>query len=230
MTITHTTGVRMVDDAPLEHSDPAVQARIDRVGAVAALREFTEPTRTSLAAHIADPMAADSRAAYVGWLRRQATAWAGLALPTVPVAALEWPLASVRPQCLDVVGLLLADLRELSPGSRPMTVPRQASWHESIVPGICVASAYACTAAAQLASGLLEPALTLTAGMTRVGPATRYLQRCAELTERLDGFHREVDRWAAAAPATQVQVAAVTAQQQLGRLLQLLEAGRRTGW
>jgi hypothetical protein len=230
MTITQPGAVQL--EAPTLEEAPNVQlrARIDQLGLAGALRETTHAHRAALAAHLADPAAAASRAAYVGWLRRQIAAWAQVPLPTVHVASLEWPLASVRPQCLDVVGLLVADLRELSPGSRPPLLPRQATSYEGVRPGLVIAAAHTCLSAARLAADLLAPARTLTAGMTRVGPATRFLERCAGLAERADGFERDVERWGHQTSASESELAVRNTAAHLRRLVEVLDAGRHPGW
>lgn len=218
-------------DAPIDAPiDGELQARIEAEGLSAVLADVTRPGYERAVTHLADPLAANSRAAYAAWLRRQVSAWADLGLPAVPVAAVDWPLASVRPQCLDVVGLLLTDLRELSPRMRPTTVPAQATRGGLPQPGVVVACVDLCVRLAVPASQLLAPALALTAGTTQVSSATRYLSRCADLADRAPGLTREVDGWARAAGAVQAQLAVLTARRLTDRLASGLEARVRTGW
>jgi hypothetical protein len=214
-------------DAPM---DPQLQARLETAGLAAVLAEVTRPGCTRAVAHLADPMATDSHAAYAAWLRRQVRAWSEVRLPAVPVAALDWPLASVRPQCLDVVGLLVADLRELSPRTRATIVPVQATGAELPQQGIVVGAVDVCVRLAAAPACLLESARTLTDGPTHVRSATRYLQRCADLSERAPGLAREVDVWAAAAGPVQTQLAVLTARRLADRLADALDARVRTGW
>src|SRR5664280_3568263 len=119
--------------------------------------------------------------------------------PTAPVASLDWPLSSVRPQCLDVVGLLIADLRELDPGRHCVPLPPPAGPQTDSTPSVSVAAAHVCVAVAELSAGLLAPATALTADTTATGTATRYLERCAALGARGAGLDRELDNWAATA-------------------------------
>src|SRR5512135_2806921 len=143
----------------------------------------------------ADPGVIGSRAGYAGWLRRQSAAWWFADLPAVPVATPHWQLSSVRPACLDVLGLLAADLREISPGARP-AIPRQPSPAEAVDVTRQVGAVYTCVSVAALLAPLLPAAQSLTAGLTQVGSSTRYLQRCADLAERTAGLQRELDQWA----------------------------------
>ncbi|HEX2807580.1 MAG TPA: hypothetical protein VHN80_15560, partial [Kineosporiaceae bacterium] len=194
------------------------------------LHERTTGHRARLIAHLADPMATDSRACYAAWLRRQTGAWAQLNLPAVPVASLDWPLASVRPQCLDVVGLLIADLRDLDPGRRRVPLPRTTNGPTGHAPGVCVAAAQVCVGVAELSAGLLASAEALTAGTTATGSATRYLRRCVQLSDRGAGLDRELDSWAASAEPAAVQHAVLFAELFSLRLADAFEAASRTGW
>jgi hypothetical protein len=214
-------------DAPL---DAGLQTRLDAAGLAAVLDDVTRPGRERITAHLADPMATDSRATYAAWLRRQVSAWSELRLPAVSVAAVDWPLSSVRPQCLDVVGLLIADLRELSPRMRPTVVPAQATSRDLPQPGVIVGAVDLCVRLAAAPARLLLPAQALTAGMTHQGSSTRYLARCADLAERAAGLVRELDRWADGAGAVQTQLAVFTAQGLADRLADSLDARIRHGW
>jgi len=233
MTTTQDTAVAVAASAPATPVDPQLQARITTVGLAATLHERTGAYRARLITHLSDPMAADSRAGYAGWLRRQANAWAQLSLPAVPVASLDWPLASVRPQCLDVVGLLMADLRELNPGRRTLPLSRNSSQpgrHGSADPGVCVAAAQLCVGVAELSAGLLAPARALSAGVTAAGDATRYLSRCVALADRGPGLDRELDTWGATADPAQRQLAVLSAELFALRLAEAFDAASRTGW
>jgi hypothetical protein len=214
-------------DAPL---DAALRARLDSAGLAAALDDVTRTGCERVITHLADPMATDSRASYAAWLRRQVSSWSELRLPAVSIAAVDWPLASVRPQCLDVVGLLIADLRELSPRLRPTIVPAQATSRELPQPGILVAAADLCVRLAAGPARLLGGAQTLTAGTTHQGSATRFLARCADLAERAPGLAREIDRWAEGAGTVQNQLAVLTAQGFAERLADSLDSRVRRGW
>jgi hypothetical protein len=234
MTTTQDTAVAVTASTPTTPVDPQLQARITTVGLAATLHERTTAHRARLITHLSDPMSADSRTGYAAWLRRQANAWAQLNLPAVPVASLDWPLASVRPQCLDVVGLLMADLRELNPGRRTLPLARQSGQsggrHGSADPGVCVAAAHLCVGIAELSAGLLVPARALSAGTTATGDATRYLQRCADLADRGAGLDREIDSWGATADPAQRQLAVLSAELFSLRLSDAFDAGTRTGW
>jgi len=125
---------------------------------------------------------------------------------------------------------LLADLRELSPGSRPTAVPGQAGQHEPVQVEECIAAAQTCITVAVLAAPGLAAARRLTEGLTRTGSATRYLERCVELGERVDGFGRELDGWAVTAGPERVQHTMLLARELLTSLFVALDTGRRTGW
>jgi hypothetical protein len=208
---------------------PELIHRLDQIGLAAVLIEQTASAWSRILPHLGDPMAVDNRANYTGWLRRQVSAWTTAQLPAVSVAAVDWPLASVRPQCLDVVGLLVADLRDLAPQQRSYRIPAQAQHGRSIPPGEIVAAAVLCVLVAGPASALLGPALELTAGTTGIGSATRYLSRCTELAARYGGLVRELDGWAVDEPQ-QAQLAVRIAEQLATRLADALDAGLRTGW
>ena len=210
MTRTQDGAVAVAAQACAPAADPRLQARISAGGLAAVLHEQTSSGRAQLIAHLADPMAADSRAHYAGWLRRQLNSWARLALPQVSVASLDWPLSSVRPQCLDVVGLLIA--------------PSDCS------EGICVAAAHVCVAVAQLSAGLLPAATALAAGRTATGSSTRYLQRCAELADRGPGLDRELDSWGARAHPTALAQALAFSQVFIRQLTEAFDSSIRTGW
>jgi len=214
-------------DAPL---DPQLQARVEAAGLSAVLAEITQPGRAQAIPYLADPMVTDSHASYLAWLRRQLRAWSELRLPSISVVTLDWPLSSVRPQCLDVVGLLIADLREISPRMRPTVVPAQATSAELPQPGIVVAAADLCVRLAEGPARLLDPALALTRGMTHVGSSTRFLARCTDLAERAPGLAREIDRWASTAGPVQTQLAVFTAGRLADRLATALDSRVRTGW
>jgi hypothetical protein len=230
MTMTQDAAMGVHASATVAELDPALKARIAAIGFGATLHERTAGHRARLIAHLADPMATDSRAGYAAWLRRQTNAWAQLNLPAVPVASLDWPLAAVRPQCLDVVGLLIADLRDLDPSRRRMPLPRTANAHSDRAAGVCVAAAQVCVAVAELSAGLLPSATALTAGTTATGSATRYLQRCVQLTDRGAGLDRELDSWGASADPAALQQAVLSAELFNLRLADAFDAGARTGW
>jgi hypothetical protein len=219
-------GATALDDS----IDAAERARLDRIGLPALIAELTQDDWLRVTARLADPMAADSRANYTAWLRRQAAAWTAVQLPAVQIAALDWPLASVRPQCLDVVGLIIADLRELSPRNRPAVVPAQANRHDVTPHGTVVAAAVLCLRVAQRAAQLLGPALALSEGTTATGSATRYLARCADLAGRAPGLERELADWVDGADGTELRQVLTSSQQFTGRLADALEAATRTGW
>ncbi|HEY6794827.1 MAG TPA: hypothetical protein VI248_09100 [Kineosporiaceae bacterium] len=210
--------------------DPTVQARLDAVGLPALITERTLAESARVSSALDDPAATASRAGYAAWLRRQAGAWTAVRLPAVHVAALDWPLASVRPQCLDVVGLIVADLRELCPRTRPSRVPVQGWPAETPPHGMIVAAALLCVRVAHRSAGLLGPVLHLSDGITAAGTATRYLSRCQDLAERAAGVEREVTSWAGAADPTQLHLALLASTQLTRRLADALEAGSRTGW
>jgi hypothetical protein len=220
-------GAADVLDVPF---DPAVQAGLDLVGLPALIRERTLDDVEHVAATLDDPAVAASRAGYAACLRRQAAAWSAVQLPAVDVAAVDWPLASVRPQCLDVVGLIVADLRELAPQTRPGPVPAPGWPAETPPPGAIVAAALLCVRVAQQCVGLLAPALQLSAEITAAGTSTRYLSRCADLAARAPGLDREVATWATTADRAQVHLALRTSTQLTRRLADALEANSRTGW
>jgi hypothetical protein len=213
-------------DVPL---DPMLSRRLDEIGLAALILERTASAWARTLPHLADPMATDSQANYTGWLRRQVSAWTCVGLPAVSVAAVDWPLSSVRPQCLDVVGLLNADLRDVAPRHRPHRVPAQAVHGRSVPAGEAAAAAVLCVQAAGPCAVQLAPALELTAGTTGLGSATRFLARCADLAERQGGLARELQRWSVDEPR-QSQLAVQIAEQLAGRLAAALEAGTRTGW
>jgi hypothetical protein len=220
-------------DAPLSvdaPQDPHLEARLRTTDLSTVLEEVTRPGCERVAAHLADPAATASRAAYATWLRRQVHAWGEVRLPAVSAAAPDWPLASVRPQCLDVVGLLIADLRELNPRMRPTVVPHQATGAELPQPGIVVAAVDLCVRLAAPPARLLDAARALTEGPTHLHSATRYLARCADLAERAPDLRREIDRWAGTAGPTHAQLAVLTAASLADRLAHALEARVRTGW
>ena len=173
--------------------------------------------------------ATSSLARYTAWLRRQVCAWTVVGLPAVSVAALDWPLASVRPQCLDVVGLILTDLRELSPGTRPGVVPSQPG-HYLAPPGVMVAAALLCLDVARRCAPLLPGATALSASRTAQGTGTRYLARCADLADRAAGAEREIRDWGTLAAPEQVEHARTAARRFTARLADALDTGRRTGW
>lgn len=200
------------------------------VGLSATLAQVTADAFARVVTHLADPMAADSRATYAAWLRHQVTAWNELHLPAVPLAAVDWPLSSVPPECLDVVGLLMADLRELSPRMRPTLAPRQRAGAESPQPGTIVACVDLCVRFATPAAQLLGPARALTAGLTQVGSSTRYLTGCARLADRGERLRCELDGWAVTAGPAQTRLAVLTAQQLTDRLATALDARVRRGW
>jgi len=219
------------DDVTVDGTlEPAMAERLAAVGLPALIAERTHDDWQRLLARLADPMAADSRANYAAWLRRQARAWTAVQLPAVHVAALDWPLASVRPQCLDVVGLIIADLRDLSPRNRPSVVPAQPNRHDGPAHGTVVAAALLCLRVAERSATLLGRAEALAAGTTALGTGTRYLSRCADLAERAPGVEREVRDWAARAEAHQVVHALTAAHRFTNRLADALEAATRTGW
>jgi hypothetical protein len=199
-------------------------------GLSAVLEEVTRPGCELVAAYLADPSATRSLSAYAGWLRRQVYAWSELRLPAVPVAAVDWPLSSVRPQCLDVVGLLIADLRELNPRLRPTVVPRQMTGPDLPPAGILIASVDLCVRLAAAPARLLPAARALTEGPTHVQSATRYLARCADLADRAAGLHCELDSWAATAGPAQCELAVVTAQEHAQQLADALDARVGSGW
>jgi hypothetical protein len=202
----------------------------DVAGLPALVAERTSGDWARITARLSEPGATSTRATYAGWLRHQAAAWSAVPLPAVPVAALDWPLASVRPQCLDVVGLIIADLRELSPRNRPPIVPPQGWRTETPPHGAVVGAALLCVRVAQLAAPLLGRALRLSAGITAAGSATRYLGRCADLAERAPGVQREVTNWAAKAGDSQVHHAVTTSQLFTRRLADAWEASTPSGW
>jgi hypothetical protein len=230
MTMTQDATVGVNTPAALIQVDPQLISRIATIGLAATLHERTVGHRARLIAHLSDPMATRSRAGYAAWLRRQRNAWAQLNLPAVPVASLEWPLASVRPQCLDVVGLLIADLRDLDPGRRHVPPARTGPADNDNAPGVCVAAAQVCVAVAELSAGMLTSATALTADTTASGSATRYLQRCAQLSDRGAGLDRELDSWGAAADPAAGQQAVLSAELFSVRLADAFDAGARTGW
>lgn len=226
MTSTPTDAVLSVD-AP---HDPQLEAQLRTTRLSDVLEEVTRPGCERVVAHLADPAATDSRPAYAAWLRRQVHAWAALDLPAVSVASLDWPLAAVRPQCLDVVGLLLADLRELNPRLRPTVVPRQATGSGLPRPGVVIASVDLCVRLAAAPALLLPAARALTEGPTHLHSATRYLARCADLAERAPGLRREIDAWADRADPAQRQLAVQTAERFADRLSATLDARAQSGW
>lgn len=220
-------------DAPLSVDaphDPHLEAWLRTTGLSAVLAEVTRPGCERVTAHLAGPAATESRVAYAAWLRHQVHAWGEVRLPAVSVAALDWPLASVRPQCLDVVGLLIADLRELNPRMRPTVVPHRATSVELPQPGVVVAAVDLCVRLAAAPARLLEAARALTEGPTHLHSATRYLARCADLAERAPGLQREIDRWAGTAGPVQTRLAVLTAASLADRLAHALDARVRTGW
>jgi hypothetical protein len=210
--------------------DPALADRVRELGLPAVLAEVTDGDWSRLRAWLGDPMAVDSRANYAAWLRRQARAWKAVGLPAVHVAALDWPLASVRPQCLDVLGLIVADLRELSPRSRPTIVPAQPGPSDTVPYGTTVAAAALCLRVAQASAPLLGRAQALSAGTSAQGAPTRYLGRCADLAERAGGLDHEVREWGGTADPTQLHQALLTSRRLTRRLADALEAATRPGW
>jgi len=210
--------------------DPQLEARLRTTGLSAVLEEAIRPGCERVVTYLADPTATGSRSSYAAWLRRQVHAWSELRLPAVSVAAVDWPLASVRPQCLDVVGLLIADLRELNPRLRPTIVPRQASGVELPQPGIVIASVYLCVRLAAAPARLLDAARAVTEGPTHLHSATRYLARCADLAERAPGLRREIDSWSTSAGPVQTQLAVLTARSYAHRLAEALDARVSAGW
>jgi hypothetical protein len=213
--------------APLYHQ---VQARLERAGLAAVLAEVTQSGCDRVTGHLGDPTATASRAAYAAWLRRQVRAWRGLPLPTRTTAAYDWPLTSVGPECLDVLGLLVADLRELAPGMRPTLVPSPAACVEPPQPGDLVAAAYLCVRLAAAPASLLGQAQALTAGVTHLGPATRYLTHCANLAERAHEVPGDVNGWAGTTGPEQVQLAVFSAERLAARLVSALDSPFHAGW
>jgi hypothetical protein len=210
--------------------DPELATRITRAGLSTVLREVSVPGYERITTHLAEPMATQSRAAYAAWLRRQAQAWSELRLPAVPVSAVDWPLRSVSCQCLDVVGLLVADLREISPRTRPTLVPRQSIGADLPQPGVIVGCVDLCVRIAAPAARLLGPARALTAHLTQVGSSTRYLSRCAELAELVEPLEAELDEWGTSAAPAQAQLAVLTVRHLADDLASALDARFRTGW
>jgi len=215
---------------PAATLDPELADRLGRIGFLDLVSELTHGDWLRVVSRLTDPMATDTRANYAAWLRRQATAWAGVRLPAVHVAAADWPLASVRPACLDVVGLIVADLRELSPRNRPSIVPAQPTGYDTPPHGAVVAAALLCRRIAERSAPLLGPAEALSAGTTALGTATRYLSRCADIAERAPGLDHELQEWAARADAHQVADALASSRRFTTRLADALEAATRTGW
>jgi len=210
--------------------DAALRLRLDRLGLPELVAELTHDDWLRITARLADPMATDSRSNYAAWLRRQASAWTAVRLPAVHVAAPGWPLASVRPQCLDVVGLIVADLRELSPRNRPSIVPAQPNGHDMPPHGTLIAAALLCRRVAERSAALLPTAEALSAGTTATGTATRYLARCVDLSERAGGLDRELSDWVDGASEAELADALGQSRRFTARLADALESATRTGW
>lgn len=223
------TGDAVTLESPLTTA-PDLLAKINRIGLSAALGEASAGAHERIVAHLSGSTATESRASYAGWLRRQIRAWSELDLPVVPFGVTDWPLRSLSPRHLDVVGLLMADLREISPRTRPTLVPRQSRSTDLPTTGMIMGSAEMCARLAAPTSHLLESAQALTAHLTRVGSSTRYLSRCAEIAAMGDEIAAELDAWARNVEPAQVALAALTSRRLTEELAAALEARHQTGW
>jgi hypothetical protein len=218
---------------------PSVADDLRRLGLVATLEAHTWADRSRSSAHLSDLAAVDSRAAYAAWLRRLGAAWARVQLPVTRDAA--WPLATVGPECLDVLGPLRADLRDVTlaaggagtSGPDALTfAPRPAgaagSRGRTGGPAGCgtvVGAAYASVVLASDAAVLLPGALALAVDL-RAPVGLRFLRRCAAAAADRTSLRQEL---ATGLPADVAEEAVRTAVDVTRGLAEGLTA-RPAGW
>jgi hypothetical protein len=213
------------DDVRLE--DHKVQAEVRRLGFFAALDSLTWHARSRVTEHLADVTATDSKATYLAWLRRATAGWSVVPLPVGAALTEAWPVPAVDPSCTGVRALLVADLRDLAPITRPSLVPTPAVPADDVR---CAAAAYVVVATAHAVAPLAARGRALT-GATGTDPAgTRYLQRCAELDGVRDEVRHDLLSWADEVGPAAADRMIRTAGAFLDALGTALTATRRRGW
>jgi hypothetical protein len=217
----------MTQDDDVRITDHRVRAEVRRLGFFAALDSLTWHSRSRVTEHLADPGAVTSPAAYVGWLRRAAAGWAVVPLPLGSAAVQAWPVAAVDPTCTGLRALLVADLRDHAPASRPTLLPTASTPPDEVH---CAAAAYVVVATAHAVAPLAAGALRLTSADPHGPAGTRYLQRCESLDAVRDEVRHDLLSWADTVGADGSERMIRTARAYLDSLGTGLSATRRRGW
>jgi hypothetical protein len=243
MTVTHADPEHLQALPPAHHVGPVavepalVSDDLRRLGFLATLEARTWASRSRAAAVLADPGAVASRAAYAAWLRRVATAWSRVALPAWSGTG-RWPFPSVDPQCLDLLGHLRADLRDVTLAAGGVSLPGPAGRQVLAGTGrteeqaVLAGSVYAAVVLGSDAAVLVPGALGL-AAEPRAPLGLRFLRGCAAAAAARTPLRRELARWAEGLPQPEgrahAELAVRTACDLVEHVADALQGPRR-GW
>lgn len=169
------------------------------------LDECTAAARERAVQRLCDPAGVRDRAAYAAWLRRTAAAWARVPLPVAPEPQ-RWPFDAVGPACLDVLGPLGADLRDVTMASGaavcvpvaltgPVGRGRADGRSHEVLP-LLAAAVYVTVEICARTAGLVPDALALSRD-PRTPLGLRFLRRCSSASAARTVLRRELGTWAA---------------------------------
>lgn len=210
-----------------------------RMAFLTELDSATWMARYNAADRLGDPDAVSSVAGYGSWLRRTATAWSAVPMPTSAQSAAIWPFASMAPTCLDAAAHLDADLRDLArstggPRSRNQSVSRPAARATQLTEDLDAAylagAAYVAVAVSQEVAVLAADAdhLSLTASRT---PLPRsFVHHSLQVATARNLMRRELADWADAAGPHAAERVVLTAGMLLDTLAAALVTSGRPGW
>lgn len=168
------------------------------------LDECTAAARERAFERLCDPAAVRDRASYATWLRRTAAAWARVPLPVAPEAR-RWPFDAVGPACLDVLGPLEADLRDVTMASGaavcvpvsltgPVGRGRADSRTREVLP-LLAAAVYVTVEICARTADLVPDALALSRD-PRTPVGLRFLRRCSSASAARTVLRGELATWA----------------------------------
>ena len=168
------------------------------------LDECTAAARDRAVQRLCYPAAVRDRAAYATWLRRTAAAWARVPLPVAPEPQ-RWPFDAVGPACLDVLGPLEADLRDVTMASgaavcvpvwpaAPVGRGRTGGRTREVLP-LLAAAVYVTVEICARTAELVPDALALSRD-PRTPVGLRFLRRCSSASAARTVLRGELATWA----------------------------------
>jgi hypothetical protein len=191
--------------------------------------------RYTAAERLGEPVAVSSQTAYAAWLRRTATAWSSLSMPTVAQAEMLWPFTSLAFTALDAAGQLDADLRELAVaggGTGKVATPRTTTLplaQDELDSAYLAGATYVMLAAAQEVSVLTADVEHLSQGSGRMPVPQHFVRHCAMVSAQRGAMRRELADWAEQAGPRAADRVVLTARMLAEQLSMSLKAVR-PGW
>ena len=213
----------------------AVRDYAHRLAFLTEIDSQTWIARYTAAERLGEPVAVSSPSAYAAWLRRTATAWSALSMPTVAQAEMLWPFRSLTSVALDAAGHLDADLRELAVaggGTGKVPMPRPSVMHvgpDELDSAYLAGATYVMLAAAQEVSVLTADVEQLSLGTSRMPVPQHFVRHCAFVSSHRGAMRRELADWAEQTGPRTADRVVLTARMLAEQLSMSLKAVR-PGW